>query len=186
MKTLKHSHIKNVRRSKGGSLMKAAGIVRRIDDLGRIVIPKEVRSNLRLREGEPVEIFVDRHGEVILKKYSPIEQLKQFSQEYADVLYSITGHSVAITDRDYVISIAGQNREYNVGDPIKPEVEDIANNKRITSVNNEKSQVTAPIIAHGDTMGAFILIAEEGKTISETEIKLADTAAKFIAKNIEE
>jgi AbrB family transcriptional regulator (stage V sporulation protein T) len=166
--------------------MKAAGIVRRIDDLGRIVIPKEVRNDLRLREGEPVEIFVDKQGEVILKKYSPIEQLKQFSQEYADVLHSITGHSVVITDRDFVISIAGKNNIYSVGDTIKPEVEEVANNKRTTWVNNDKSQVISPIIAQGDSMGAFIVIAAEGKIISETEVKLADTAAKFIAKNIEE
>lgn len=166
--------------------MKAAGIVRRIDDLGRIVIPKEVRNNLRLREGEPVEIFVDRQGEVILKKYSPIEQLRQFSQEYADVLHATTKHTVIITDRDFVIAMAGTSKEYSLGDPIKADVEDVTTNRRTTTVADNKTKVIAPIIAQGDVMGTVILISQEGTTVNETEIKLADTAAKFLAKNIEE
>lgn len=166
--------------------MKAAGIVRRIDDLGRIVIPKEVRNNLRLREGEPVEIFVDRQGEVILKKYSPIEQLKQFSQEYADVLHSTTKHTVIITDRDFVSAIAGTSTEYSIGEAIKSDVEDVTSNRRSTTVTDNKTKVIAPIIAQGDVMGTVILVAREGSSINETEIKLAETAAKFLAKNIEE
>lgn len=166
--------------------MKAAGIVRRIDDLGRIVIPKEVRNNLRLREGEPVEIFVDRNGEVILKKYSPIEQLKQFAQEYAEVLHATTNHTVVITDRDYIIAIAGESKEYRVGDPIKADVEEVANNRRVITVTDDKTKVIAPIIAQGDVMGTVIMVAQEGKYIEETEIKLTETACKFLAKNIEE
>ncbi|MDS1029116.1 stage V sporulation T C-terminal domain-containing protein [Bacillota bacterium LX-D] len=165
--------------------MKAAGIVRRIDDLGRIVIPKEVRNNLRLREGEPVEIFVDNHGEVILKKYSPIEQLKQFAQEYIDVLHSTTKNTVVITDRDFVIAIAGNNTEYAVGDPITKDIEEITTERRATVVSDTKTKVITPIIAQGDVMGTVMLIKDEG-TIDEIEIKLVDTAARFLAKNIEE
>ena len=82
--------------------MKATGIVRRIDDLGRVVIPKEIRRTLRIREGDPLEIFVDHDGEVILKKYSPIGELGEFAQEYADSLFEATGHIAIITDRDPV------------------------------------------------------------------------------------
>ena len=87
--------------------MKATGIVRRIDDLGRVVIPKEIRRTLRIREGDPLEIFVDREGEVILKKYSPIGELGDFAQEYADSLYESTGHIALISDRDAIVAVSG-------------------------------------------------------------------------------
>ena len=87
--------------------MKATGIVRRIDDLGRVVVPKEIRRTLRIREGDPLEIFTDREGEIILKKYSPIGELSQFAKEYADALGQVTGHIVAITDKDQFIAVAG-------------------------------------------------------------------------------
>ena len=83
--------------------MKATGIVRRIDDLGRVVVPKEIRRTLRIREGDPLEIFTDREGEIILKKYSPIGELGQFAKQYADSLAQTTGHIVAITDKDQFI-----------------------------------------------------------------------------------
>jgi AbrB family transcriptional regulator, stage V sporulation protein T len=86
--------------------LKATGIVRRIDDLGRVVIPKEIRRTLRIREGDPLEIFVDRDGEVILKKYSPIAELGDFAQEYADSLYEAMGHIALIADRDTIIAVA--------------------------------------------------------------------------------
>ena len=82
--------------------MKATGIVRRIDDLGRIVVPKEIRRTLRIREGDPLEIFTDREGEIILKKYSPIGELSQFAGEYAESLAHTTGYLVLITDGDHV------------------------------------------------------------------------------------
>src|SRR5690606_12762459 len=92
----------------GGQLkVKATGIVRRIDDLGRVVIPKEIRRTLRIREGDPLEIFVDREGEVILKKYSPIGELGDFAQEYADSLHETTNHIALISDRDAVVAVAG-------------------------------------------------------------------------------
>ena len=87
--------------------MKATGIVRRIDDLGRVVIPKEIRRTLKIREGDPLEIFVDRDGEVILKKYSPIGELGDFAQEYADTLYEVMGHVACIADRDTIIAVSG-------------------------------------------------------------------------------
>ena len=93
--------------------MKATGIVRRIDDLGRVVIPKEIRRTLRIREGDPLEIFTDREGEVILKKYSPIGELSDFAKEYAETLAATSGHLVVICDKDLVIAVSGgPKRDY--------------------------------------------------------------------------
>lgn len=91
--------------------MKATGIVRRIDDLGRVVIPKEIRRTLRIREGDPLEIFTDREGEIILKKYSPIGELNQFAKQYADSLSQTTGHIVCIADRDQLIAVSGAKKD---------------------------------------------------------------------------
>src|SRR5690606_29266634 len=91
--------------------LKATGIVRRIDDLGRVVIPKEIRRTLRIREGDPLEIFVDRDGEVILKKYSPIGELGDFAREFAESLYDALGHIALIADRDVIIAAAGAPRK---------------------------------------------------------------------------
>ena len=87
--------------------MKATGIVRRIDDLGRVVIPKEIRKTLRIREGDPLEIFTDKDGEVILKKYSPIGELSEFAVQYAETLAKTSGHVACITDKDSVIAVSG-------------------------------------------------------------------------------
>ena len=91
--------------------MKATGIVRRIDDLGRVVIPKEIRRTLRIREGDPLEIFTDREGEIILKKYSPIGELTEFSGEYVESLFETTRHIAIITDRDGVIAVSGSSKK---------------------------------------------------------------------------
>ena len=108
--------------------MKATGIVRRIDDLGRVVIPKEIRRTLRIREGDPLEIFVDRDGEVILKKYSPISELGDFAKEYAEALFDSLGNPVLICDRDTVIAVAGgSKKEYlnkNISDIVEKTMED--------------------------------------------------------------
>jgi stage V sporulation protein T len=91
--------------------VKATGIVRRIDDLGRIVVPKEIRRTLRIREGDPLEIFTDREGEIILKKYSPIGELGQFAGEYAESLAQTTGYLVLVTDCDHVIAASGSGKK---------------------------------------------------------------------------
>ena len=91
--------------------MKATGIVRRIDDLGRVVIPKEIRRTLRIREGDPLEIFTDREGGVILKKYSPIGELSEFATGYAETLAKTTGHIACITDKDTVIAVSGTSKK---------------------------------------------------------------------------
>ena len=103
--------------------MKATGIVRRIDDLGRVVIPKEIRRTLRIREGDPLEIFVDRDGEVILKKYSPIGELGDFAKEYADSLFESIGHITLISDRDTVIAVSGASKKEYMDKPVSTTIE---------------------------------------------------------------
>ena len=141
--------------------MKATGIVRRIDDLGRVVIPKEIRRTLRLREGTPLEIFTDREGEIILKKYSPMVELAAFAGQYAEAMSQATGLIVCITDRDQVIAVSGGARKELLQKAISPSLERVIGERQVVqSGKDEKSfvqlvdeelegitaQVVAPII----------------------------------------
>ena len=177
--------------------MKATGIVRRIDDLGRVVIPKEIRRTLRIREGDPLEIFVDRDGEVILKKYSPISELGDFAKEYAEALFDSLGNPVLICDRDTVISMAGgSKKEYlnkNISDVVEKTMEErnsVLNNQKgnIALVDGNEEELTSytigPIIANGDPIGAVIIFSKEG-SLGEVEQKAVETAAGFLARQME-
>ncbi|MFP4016569.1 MAG: stage V sporulation protein T [Halanaerobiales bacterium] len=184
--------------------MKATGIVRRIDDLGRVVIPKEIRRTMRIREGEPLEIFVDREGEVILKKYSPIGELSEFAQEYADALAEETDHGVFVLDRDVVIAVSGVQRKVFLEKQISPDAEKVMEDRRATIINGKgtdaicqgvdntedyefSSSVLAPIIVEGDPIGVVVMSSkEEGKEVGELEMKLTSTAASFLAKQMEQ
>ncbi|MDD4572565.1 MAG: stage V sporulation protein T [Clostridia bacterium] len=183
--------------------MKATGIVRRIDDLGRVVIPKEIRRTMRIREGDPLEIFVDREGEVILKKYSPIGELGEFAKEYADALHESMGHIVCIADRDSIIAVSGGSRKEFIAKPLGNGVEKIMEERRVfkadgtealnyqllqdQSSNNFTGLVVAPIIAQGDPIGAVILCSrEENPSMGQAEEKVALTAASFLAKQMEQ
>ena len=104
--------------------MKATGIVRRIDDLGRVVIPKEIRRTLRIKEGTPLEIFTDREGEIILKKYSPIGELNVFAKEYAEALAQSSGMVACITDHDQVVAAAGLGSREYLGKAISGQLEE--------------------------------------------------------------
>lgn len=187
--------------------MKATGIVRRIDDLGRVVIPKEIRRTLRIREGDPLEIFVDRDGEVILKKYSPIGELGDFAKEYADSLYETTGHIALIADRDTMITVSGAPKKEFMNKAIGGLVERVMEERRALLANKPGEQknlrgalmgddeeenakfsamVIAPIVAAGDPIGAVILCSREPDvTMADLELKLAETAAGFLAKQME-
>lgn len=180
--------------------MKATGIVRRIDDLGRVVIPKEIRRTLRIREGDPLEIFVDRDGEVILKKYSPIGELGDFAKEYADSLYESLGHITLITDRDVVIAVAGTSKKEFIDKSIGSDVERVMEERKtmVTSAPADMailkerterftSRVAAPIIAQGDPIGTVVILSRDENTkMGELESKLAETAAGFLAKQMEQ
>lgn len=177
--------------------MKATGIVRRIDDLGRVVIPKEIRRTMRIREGEPLEIYVDREGEVILKKYSPINELGEFAKEYADSLYEALGHVVCIADRDEIIAVSGGLKKELLKKPIGNVLEETINNRQTKVLESEHSittddrvqfrnSVVSPIIANGDAIGAVIITSSEEARMGDLEKKLAETAASFLAKQMEE
>lgn len=187
--------------------MKATGIVRRIDDLGRVVIPKEIRRTMRIREGDPLEIFVDREGEVILKKYSPISELTDFAREYAESLSDTLGHTVIIADRDMIVAVSGGSKKEYMKKPIGPVIEKVMNDRRTLIINNIQEEVNkellslvegeenndlvsvciAPIIPQGDVIGSVIICSKEpGTRMSDLEQKLADTAAGFLAKQLEQ
>ena len=149
--------------------MKATGIVRRIDDLGRVVIPKEIRKTLRIKEGTPLEIFTDREGEIILKKYSPIGELNVFAKEYAEALAQSSGMVACITDHDQVVAAAGQGSR----EPISKALEDaITERSSVFANGNDRSripvtqeqreplysQIMQPIISAGDTVGSVLLL----------------------------
>ena len=183
--------------------MKATGIVRRIDELGRVVIPKEIRRTLRIREGDPLEIFVDREGGVILKKYSPIGELGDFAKEYAESIHQSVGHIAVICDRDTVVAVSGAGRRELFERPINEEVEQLlANRMRIcastaagdrlipitTDDTGERytAELIVPIIAAGDSIGAVILLSkEEGASFNQTDVKVCETAAGFMGKQME-
>lgn len=185
--------------------MKATGIVRRIDDLGRVVIPKEIRRTLRIREGDPLEIFVDRDGEVILKKYSPIGELGDFAKEYADSLSETTGHVALIADRDAIIAVAGAPKKEFLSKAVGSLVERAMEERRTfmmagpgerpkgSLIGDEEEEtrftamVIAPIVAEGDPIGAVILCSREPDArMGDLERKLAETAAGFLAKQMEQ
>ena len=182
--------------------MKATGIVRRIDDLGRIVVPKEIRRTLRIREGDPLEIFTDREGEIILKKYSPIGELSQFAGEYAESLAQTTGHLVIITDCDHVVAASGAGRKDFEGKPISKQLETAISERKnflarqddhyfvkvtIVDPGDFGQQAVVTIICEGDAIGAVILYERaEKEKMSETESKLANAAAGFLGKQMEQ
>ena len=183
--------------------MKATGVVRRIDDLGRVVIPKEIRKTLRIKEGDPLEIFTDREGQIILKKYSPIGELTEFASTYADTLSKTTGHITCITDKDSVIAVAGGLKKEFLEKSLSKELEEVLENKEIfkSKENNEisipitknegreriyNSQVIYPIITDGDVVGSVILLAKEAnKKMGDVEDKVAQSAAGFLGTHLE-
>ncbi|RWZ51258.1 stage V sporulation protein T [Halobacillus fulvus] len=178
--------------------MKATGIVRRIDDLGRVVIPKEIRRTLRIREGDPLEIFVDREGEVILKKYSPINELGDFAKEYAEALSEALETPVLISDRDEFIAVAGGVKKEYLNRPIGSKVEEVMDKRKMTTekhpapaefVRGQEEDVISyiiyPIIAQGDPIGCVVALNKEGGPIEDTAGKAVQTAAAFLAKQME-
>ncbi len=179
--------------------MKATGIVRRIDDLGRVVIPKEIRRTMRIREGDPLEIYTDNDGEVIFKKYSPIGELSPFAGQYADVLFKSVGQPVLICDRDHVIAAAGVSRREVLERRISGALEEVMEQRtpfvaksatqRFVPIEgvDKPASVIYPVIAAGDVSGAVVLMmADNGNLPSDSEIKLVQVAAAFLGRQMEE
>ena len=180
--------------------MKATGIVRRIDDLGRVVIPKEIRRTMRLAEGTPLEIFTDREGQIILKKYSPMMELGSFAKQYAESVAQTMNQKVAVSDRDQIIAVAGMPKKELVGKSIHKDLEDVINDREaviarrgdtkyvnITSDDTDYAgQVIQTIICEGDAIGAVIVLSKDDKMrFGETEQKTAIIAANFLGKQME-
>ncbi|MBQ2803049.1 MAG: AbrB/MazE/SpoVT family DNA-binding domain-containing protein [Lachnospiraceae bacterium] len=181
--------------------MKATGIVRRIDDLGRIVIPKEIRRTLHIRESDPLEIFTDREGQVILKKYSPIGEMTTFAKQYAESLAQVSGHVALIADRDQFIAAAGGGRAFS-GKSVSPQLEEKMNLRESVSaakgdrnfinvcheVNEEyQHQAIVPIICEGDVIGVVLLLeADQKRRMGEVEQKLLQSAATFLGRQMEQ
>lgn len=180
--------------------MKATGIVRRIDDLGRVVIPKEIRRTMRIREGDPLEIFTDNDGEVIFKKYSPIGELSGLAGQYADVLQKTGNMPVVICDRDHVVAVAGISKKELMERRVSSQLEEFMEGRKSyarSAAESRKLQpvegidyyalVQYPIIAAGDVCGSVMFIApDQSMQAGDTETKLIQAAAAFLGKQMEE
>lgn len=180
--------------------MKATGIVRRIDDLGRVVIPKEIRRTLRIKEGDPLEIYTDREGEVIFKKYSPMGELSEFAADYAEAINRTGGYPICITDKDSIIAVSGAPKKELFDKPISERLERVMDEKTLFSIekspyenfyatdsgNGMRVALAAPIIAEGDTIGSVVMLCSDGNAkVSEVETKLIQTAAGFLGRHME-
>lgn len=182
--------------------MKATGIVRRIDDLGRVVIPKEIRRTLRIREGDPLEIFTDREGEIILKKYSPIGELSAFAKQYAESLAQTMGCLVCVCDMDQIIASAGTGKkdlqDKYISRPLEKQLGDrsqimaaLGDKKYVAITDSQEEEyeyeIICPIICEGDVIGGVILLSKDAKKkLGELEQKMAACAAGFLGKQMEQ
>lgn len=162
--------------------MKATGIVRRIDDLGRVVVPKEIRRVLRIREGDPLEIYTNNSGEIILKKYSPINDLSDFATEYAETVSKILGGTIIVSDTDQVIAASGSGRKEFTDKRVDPELDKIIQSKNRYS---NDSKIVVPIVSHGDPIGSIMILPKENQSLGDVELKIAEVGASFLAKQME-
>ena len=179
--------------------MKATGIVRRVDDLGRIVIPKEIRRTLRIREGDPLEIYTEKDGGVIFRKYSPMGDLQEFAGQICEAIGSNTGRIAAVADRDSIIALSGAPKRELVDKPNSPELDRLMEQRRhyryttgdpLLKVSEESDKyhlgVASPILSQGDLMGCVMLLMGEDRTpMQEADQKLAQTVAGFLGKQME-
>lgn len=180
--------------------MKATGIVRRIDDLGRVVIPKEIRRTMRIRDGDPLEIYTAGDGEVIFKKYSPIGELSVMAMQYVDVIVKCTEFPVVICDRDHCVAAAGTSKKEVLERRVTTWLEDLMESRKsfisgkdstdgqspLEGVDH-KASIVIPIICAGDIAGAVIMLTTDTNAMpSDSDIKLATVAAGFLGKQMEE
>ena len=179
--------------------MKATGIVRRVDDLGRIVIPKEIRRTLKIREGDPLEIYTEKDGGVIFRKYSPMGDLQDFASQICESIGANTGHVAAVSDRDSIIALHGAPKRELVDKPNSRELDRIMEGRKSyryqpgqTKLRATESSdryhlgVAAPILSQGDLMGCVMLLMnEEDKPLAEEDQRLAQTVAGFLGKQME-
>lgn len=180
--------------------MKATGIIRRIDDLGRIVLPKEIRKSLKIKEGDMLEIYVQDNGAIMLEKYEPMDSLAKIADQYVEVIADMTGYTVCATTDSYILSAAGSSKKEYLRKDLSSEVIDILNERIVWSTKNENSikivkddiknrytsQIVIPIIDDGDIIGSIILFSfEGGKHITESDIAIAKLATSLLTKQME-
>ena len=183
--------------------MKATGIVRRIDDLGRVVIPKEIRRTMRIREGDPLEIYTDREGEVIFKKYSPVGEMQNFATEYAEALQKTSSSPIFICDRDAVIAVSGASKRDYMDRKISRGLEEIVESRSLSVRGQGKEPLAVindggshyvncamPILSEGDIVGCVVSAwqydqSTNEKISDEVESKLVQTAGMFLGKQME-
>lgn len=178
--------------------MKATGIVRRIDDLGRVVIPKEIRRTMRIRDGDPLEIYTDKDGGVIFRKYSLMGGLTDFAAQLCETLYKSAGVPAVITDRDNLIAVAGAPRKELLDRRVSPELESIMESRQIYQAqpggkpvpvsaesDSQLLSTAAPILSEGDVMGCVVLLKAGTSSGGEVEYKLLQTVAGFLGRQLE-
>ena len=179
--------------------MKATGIVRRVDDLGRIVIPKEIRRTLRIREGDPLEIYTEKDGGVIFRKYSPMGDLQDFASQLCESIGSNTGRIAAVSDRDSIIALSGAPKRELIDKPNSQELDQLMEQRknyrympgeaRLKATEQSDKYhlgVAAPILCQGDLMGCvMLLMGEDDSPLAEADQKLAQTVAGFLGKQME-
>ena len=179
--------------------MKATGIVRRVDDLGRIVIPKEIRRTLRIREGDPLEIYTEKDGGVIFRKYSPMGELQEFAAQMCEAIGGATGHIAAVADRDAIIALCGAPKRELMDKPNSAELDRLMEQRKnyryqagdaiiraCDGTDRYHLGVAAPILSQGDLMGCVMMLLEENDTpLQESDQKLAQTAAGFLGRQME-
>jgi AbrB family transcriptional regulator (stage V sporulation protein T) len=179
--------------------MKATGIVRRVDDLGRIVIPKEIRRTLKIREGDPLEIYTEKDGGVIFRKYSPMGDLQDFAAQICESIGANTGHVAAVSDRDSIIALSGAPKRELMDKPNSQALERLMENRKNyryqpgddpirVSDGSDKYHlgVAAPILCQGDLLGCvMLLLGENDPVLAEADQRLAQTVAGFLGKQME-
>ena len=176
--------------------MKATGIIRRIDELGRIVVPKEIRRNLRIKEGENLEIFVDSNENIVLKKHSLIKKMDDLAQNFTDAIYSFIKNNVIISDNNTILAASGNMKKEYLNKPISTELENKINrreemiekhNKSISIIEDKQINATyaiSPIIVNGDTVGTVMIFSED-KEVDDIDYKLVQIASKFLTSHLE-
>jgi len=178
--------------------MKATGIVRRIDDLGRVVIPKEIRRTLHIRDGDPLEIYTEKDGEVIFKKYSPVGELSDFAAQICESLYKTGDGITAVCDRDSISACAGIPKRELADKRVSQQMASVMDSRKlytaptgtemplIESDDDICVSVAAPILSEGDILGCVVFAAKRGSASpTEVQIKLATAVASFLGKQME-
>lgn len=177
--------------------MKATGVIRRIDDLGRIVIPKEIRKNLRIRVGENLEIYVDDNKNIVLQKFSMVGKISDLAQELTEAMNKFTKHNIIIMDTNEIVACSGSLKKEIINKPISSYLADIINKrekmlqnhlKELSLVENKQincSYADSVILVDGEAVGLIMILSEEEK-MTEFEMKIVEIVSSFMTKYLEQ